>query len=151
MEKGELTHSSGDHKPGEEIPYGIARSGYNGCYGVVLCQPDCHHTIECEVEQRKVNEKEIPEEFMCCPLESDHRIHYYRIYARLNQCVRDLNCDLQVRKQLMGPAVVASKLQYISGSREKLSLSMHQRSKARRSTCPNAYGKAEYIPAALSR
>lgn len=81
------THSSRDQKTGEEIPCGVERCRYNGCYVVVLCQPDSHHTTVCEIQQCEVHEEEVPEEFSNCPLEPHHGIHYGTIYAGLDQCV----------------------------------------------------------------
>ena len=89
--KVQLTYGLRDQKTREEVPCGVERCGYNGCYVVVLCQPDRHHTTECEIQQCEVHEEEVPEEFSYCPLEPHHGIHYDTIYASLNQCVGELN------------------------------------------------------------
>lgn len=71
-----MSYRSGDDETGEEVPDGVERRGNDRGNVVVRCQPNGHHAVECEVEQREVPKEEVPEELGSGPLEPDHGVHY---------------------------------------------------------------------------
>ena len=70
------SYRSGDDEPREEVPDGVECRGDDRGDVVVRCNPDGHHAVECEVEQREVPKEEVPEELGSRPLEPDHGVHY---------------------------------------------------------------------------
>jgi hypothetical protein len=146
-------YRSRDDEPGEEVPDGVERRGDDRGDVGVWGYADGHHAVECEVEQREVPEEEVPEELGNRPLEPDHRVHYQPVHDILSQCVRELNDNLRVRRhvrqcpgdQEFGQPAAEKGIYMESG------IYIWNPFQGEPLTCPNAYGKAEYMPAALSR
>jgi hypothetical protein len=139
-------YRSWDDEAGEEVPDGVERRGDDRSNVGIWCYADGHHAVECEVEQREESEEEVPEELGNSPLEPDHRVHYQPVYDVLSQCVWEFNYHLQVRRHAhQRPAIKNSATRNRKGHMDGVSFP------GKPFTCPNAYGKAEYMPAALSR
>lgn len=103
---------------------------------MIWCYSHSHHPVECEVQQGEIHEEKVPTELCNRPIESNHCIHYDTIYKCLNEKVREFDDNLQKRKGFCENIMMSSYT--------RVSIYLCE------TTCPKAYGKAEYIPAALS-
>ena len=80
-------YRSGDEETGEEVEESVGSDCQNGCYLVVWRDGDGHHSIVCEVEEGDIGDGEEPKEFLGCPFEPHHRVHYEAKIRGLNEHV----------------------------------------------------------------
>lgn len=63
-----------DHEAREEVEDGVKARGNDGGDLIIRRDSHRHHAVECEIQEREVEDEREVEEFERCPLQAHHRV-----------------------------------------------------------------------------
>lgn len=90
-----FTYRSWNKKTREQIPEAEEERHDDCSNGVTWSECYKHHPIQCEVDEAHKYKEIEPEEFVCSPMEADHRVEKKAIYESLDSNVNGFYSHLR--------------------------------------------------------